>query len=131
LRIAGQRIDVDLAVDTFTRLDTTEKVESAYQQNEGGFRDEFSSLSRLDKTELIPAKEGKIQCGLVRGITGLPNGLSSRGHVIYVPGFGVIRLAEFCIEKAARELTMLHIELGSTPKGCVKAAHVRGNGSGW
>src|SRR5262249_11926372 len=45
LRIAGFRVNLDLATNTFTRLDTAEKVRTAYSKNENGFRDEFDQLT--------------------------------------------------------------------------------------
>lgn len=150
LRIAGKRIDLDLAIDTFTRFDTAEKLHTAYQTNDDGFREEFAALSLLGKiktiperlhryfpsgakepAEALPAENDVIRVGLVRRIEGVPAGAESHGHVIHVPGFGVIRLAEISVERRARELKMVQIDLGSTPKGCVVAGHVRGNGSGW
>ncbi len=148
LRIAGHKIELDLAIDTFTRLDTNEKVRSAYQNNERGFRDEFSRLSLLGKIkeipellhshfpfssrehrDSIPERDGAIHSGLVREIAGLGSGITSFGHVVHVPGFGVIRIAEFSIIGPLRILTMLQVDLGSTPSGGVTTANVRANGS--
>lgn len=151
LRIAGHRVDVDLATDTFSRFDTDEKVRQAYRDDEKGFREEFHALSLLGKIrdiperlheyfpwrkteaiEQIPEQEGEIRCGLVREVAGLSGGIRAFGNVIYVPGFGVIRLAELSIIGQLRSLTMLQIDLGSTPQGHTKAAGpVRGNGSSW
>lgn len=150
LIVAGKKIELDLAIDTFTRLNTAEKMRAAYRENEEGFRDEFASLSLLGKLETIPerfrryfpsagkqpadvlqSKDEAVRVGLARRIAGVPPGIECHGHIIHVPGFGVIRLAELTIEGRARELKMVHVDLGSTPKGCVTAGHVRGNGSGW
>lgn len=150
LRIAGKRFEFELAIDTFTRLNTAEKVHAAYNGGESGFREEFEKLSLIGKLEAMPerlrryfplahresgkalqADDEAFRVGLARGIGDLPPDFQHHGHVIHVPGFGVIRLAELVIERTARELKMVHIDLGSTPKGCVTAGHVRGNGSGW
>lgn len=150
LRIAGYRVDVDLATDTFTRFDSAEKVRQAYRNDEGGFREEFNALSQLGKSQQLPARlhsyfpwrgepaaesiperNGEIRCGLVREIDGLGPEIAWHGHTIHIRGFGVIRLAEFSIIDSIRRLTMLQIDLGSTPKGHVSGGGVDGNGSGW
>lgn len=150
LRIAGRPVEVDLATDTFTRFDTAAKVRQAYRDDQEGFRAEFAGLSLLgklkeiperlhsyfpwrdkDPEDAIPEREGEIHCGLVRRIQGLGPEIAWHGHTIYVPGFGVVRLAELSIVESLRSLTMLRIDLGSTPTGGVAAGHVRSNGSGW
>jgi hypothetical protein len=150
LWIAGRRVELDLATDTFTRLDTAEKVRQAYRGDEGGFRKEFDALSSAGKGDQIPARlrsyfpwrdqqageaiperQGEIQCSLVRQVNGLESCVVSHGHTIHVQGFGVIRLAEFRIAESSRRLTMLQIDLGSTPSGSVSGGGVEGNGSGW
>lgn len=150
LRVAGYRVDVDLATDTFTRLDTAEKVRQAYRDDEGGFREEFNALSLLGKSQQLPARlhsyfpwraeqpaesiperNGEIRCGLVREIDGLGPDIVWHGHTIHIRGFGVIRLAEFSITDSLRRLTMIQVDLGSTPQGHVSGGGVEGNGSGW
>jgi hypothetical protein len=150
LRIAGYPVEVDLATDTFTRLDTGHKVRQAYRDDEGGFRREFDALSLLGKNDAIPSRlqsyfpwrreqasnviperNGEIHCGLVRGITGLGADIVCHGHTIHVRGFGVVRLAEFRVTDSLRQLTMVQIDLGSTPKGHVSGGGAEGNGSGY
>jgi hypothetical protein len=150
LRIAGYRVDVDLATDTFARLDTAEKVRKAYREDVNGFRREFDELSLLGKHETIPSRlqayfpwrreqageviperNGEIHCGLVREIAGLGSEIVCHGHSVYLRGFGAVRLAELRITDFSRQLTMLQIDLGSTPKGHVSSGGVEGNGSGY
>jgi hypothetical protein len=150
LRIAGYRVEVDLATDRFSQLDTADKVRQAYRQDDSGFRQEFDKLSLLGKneaipsrlqayfpwrreqaSEVIPERNGEIHCGLVREISGLGSKIACHGHAIYIRGFGVVRLAEFRITDSLRQLTMLQIDLGSTPKGHVSGGGAEGNGSGY
>ncbi len=80
----------------------------------------------------IPETNGIVACSLVRELeAALALELTQRGHVIHVPGFGTIRLAELKITNSASRLTMLQVELGSTPTGNVTAGGVESNGSSW
>lgn len=149
LRIAGYPVKIDLATDTFSRLDTLEKVKQAYRTDES-FRQEFDEMSGRGKgdripervqhlfpwrhseaSESIPEKHGAVHCSLVRDVAGLPGSLVKEGHTVVIPGFGVVRLAEFRITEGLRSLTMLEINLGSTPDGNVSSGPVYGNGSPW
>lgn len=150
LRIAGYRVEVDLATDTFSRLATAESVREAYRENDDGFRDEFDALSLRGRSDgilarlqryfpwsalqpgnEIPQQDGLIQCGLVREISGLGSEVECHGHTIYVRGFGAIRLAELRLTDAFRRLSMVEIDLGSTPQGHVSGGGVGAPGSGW
>jgi len=145
LRIAGHKITLDLALDRFAQFDTAQSVRDAFEDNTDKFRDEFKRMSLIgadvprglhkylpwcgwDSDEKIPEKNGIIACSLVRGIEGLGRELTSYGHVIPVKGFGVIRLAELKITNSARRITMLHIDLGSTPRGSMGVCGAEGNG---
>lgn len=72
-----------------------------------------------------------IACSLVREIHGLPRELRPVGHVIHVRDFGTIRLAEFLITGTDRSITMLQVDLGSTPSGSGTVGGAQGNGSGY
>jgi hypothetical protein len=146
LRIAGYPITLDLAVDTFTKFDTADIVRDAYRDNRDNFRDLFNELSligreeeipadlrkhfpwrRAEKSEKIPEHRGNILCSLVRGVVGTVPG-ERHGHVIWIPGFGTIRLAEFRISDTRRRITMLQVTLGCTPEGDVAVAQAAGEG---
>jgi len=76
--------------------------------------------------------QGEMQgVSLVHKVEQLPKGCDCPGpHVIRVPEFGTIRLAQFRATVDERELTMVEIEMGSTPTGNVKVGGpVAGNGS--
>jgi hypothetical protein len=83
---------------------------------------------------------GELQCSLVSGVTGAPG--TSFGHVIDVPHFGKIFLAELRVErkpgnpgKGAYEtyefqLTMIRLEMGCLAQGTAAVAALDTNGSG-
>lgn len=148
LRIAGQPVVIELATDTFTKFDTARSIREAYETNQDGFREEFDHLSLtgrgpeipdqlrkyfpacgLQKPKAIPERKGVIACSLVRKLA-LP-GHASYGHVIYLPGFGAIRLAEFKIFQGRRRITMVQVDLGSMPEGNVLMGDTEGNGTPW
>ncbi|HVN04957.1 MAG TPA: hypothetical protein VMT86_11100 [Bryobacteraceae bacterium] len=146
LRIAGFRVDLDLATCTFDRLDNATKLRAAYRDNQEGFRDEFDRLTLTGRNDVpaglrkyfpclgpqaprIEESRGVIACSLVREVAGLPKELRPVGHVIRVPGFGIVRLAEFIITDNERSITMLQVDLGSTPSGSGSIGGAAGNGS--
>lgn len=147
LRIAGKRVDLDLATDTFTRFDNADKVRAAYRENSNGFRDEFDRLTLTGRDDVpeflqkyfpclahgashaLEKSRGLVACSLVREVAGLPGELCPVGHVIHVPGFGSIRLAEFKMTDSERSITMLQLDLGSTPRGSGSIGGAAGNGS--
>jgi len=150
LRIAGHKIALDLAIDRFAQFDTAQSIRDAFRNNTDNFRDEFKQMNLIgthaqpprglhkylpwcdwDSDEKIPEKNGIIACSLVRNIEGLGRELELYGHVISVKGFGVIRLAELKVTNSARRITMLHIDLGSTPRGSIGVCGAEGNGDGY
>jgi hypothetical protein len=150
LRIAGCPVKPRLATDTFSQHDTFDKVKVAYRENLDHFRDEFNRLSLIGRGDSVPEKirkhlpwcgltEGKeipetngvIACSLVRELEGLGPEVKEYGHIIYVPGFGSVRLAELKITKCASRVTMLQVELGSPTAGNATAGGVETNGSPW
>jgi len=124
LRIAGYKVEVDLAVDTFSELDTHTRFRSACENEDSGLREQL--LPHVLSTD----PSGSISCTLVRSINGLGREVTHQGHVIRIRDFGVIRLAELSMSKRKRSLSMLQFELGSTPAGAGDAGGAEGNGSG-
>jgi hypothetical protein len=148
LRIAGYPVDADLATDTFTKFDSDAKVRKAYRENQDGFLEEFDTLTLTRRKDVpedlrqffpwlgraghsIEESHGVVACSLVRGLRGLPRELEPVGHVIRVPGFGIVRLAEFKMTGTDRRVSMLEIDLGSTPVGKLSIGGAQGNGSDW
>ncbi len=83
---------------------------------------------------------GELQCSLVSGVTGAPG--TSFGHVIDVPHFGEIFLAELRLtrelaknpksecDKYRFRLTMIRLEMGCLAQGTVSAVALDTNGGG-
>lgn len=130
LRIAGYPVTLDLATDTFHRLHNAGMVREAYARNTDGFGDEFDTLPRLGKSG-VAEPGGVTACSLVRTIEGLPEELQPRGNVIQIRGLGGIRLAEFIMTDSERSITMISVDLGSTPTGSGAVGGASGNGSGY
>ena len=129
LRIAGIPVDVDLAVDVFDRHNTHGSLSAAYESDQTT-RDLIDRLSLSYRAKeapahilrwfnpstggkQLPASRGITSTSLVRGLSPAKPGLDCWGHVIHIPGFGTIRLAEIEISKTTRNLTMIQINMGS------------------
>jgi len=90
----------------------------------------------LTKGIASDAKSGKIAvtkggvaiCSLVEKIETKLKGVDAKRHLIEVPNFGKIFLAEIFAEPGTRTLTMLRLELGSPHVADVTAAETRTNG---
>jgi hypothetical protein len=156
LRIAGYRVRLDLATDTFHALSTYSSLARAYQDDTDNSRERLSRVGALAgreqasprMMEYLPSSPfaEQIQSAttqsrpapeiysttLVRRIRGIPShGANVCGHVIEIAGFGVIRLAEFHISRHWKRLTMLRVNLGSPVRGEWMSAAAQGNGSDW
>jgi hypothetical protein len=125
LRIAGHLIEVDFAVDTFSKFRTFAQVREDMQR--GG-----------DCATLVTPADGHKESGitelsgtLVRSIKGLGPELELIGSdTIRIPGFGRITLGGIRITERKRTISMLQFELGSTPEGSGHVGGAEGNGSG-
>jgi hypothetical protein len=131
LRIAGYKIDVVLHNELALKLDTF-----------AAARKEFESSADFRKMADDPFEPGKlpkkveahedIRCSLVKELqpTTCP-GILRRGHcghVLIVPEFGKIYLAEIRFQHGRKTLTMLRVELGSPNGGGLVVAEAESNG---
>jgi hypothetical protein len=120
LRIAGYKVEVELATDTFTDFPTCASFTKALDDPDR-------------KTEALSHLIGKVgdtyECSLVRSIKGLGREIEVNGNEIKIPGFGILRLGSFEIAARRRKVSMLQFELGSTPAGPGSAGGAEGNGS--
>jgi len=119
LRIAGCKIEVELHHELALKLDTFEAVRKEFASN-AGFRkmaeDPFNTGKLPSKIEA----HGVLHCSLVKDIQPAKCPAVVRhghcGHVLVVPEFGKIHLAEVLFQYGRKTLTMLRVELGS-PNG--------------
>ena len=149
LKIAGHKVDVKLATDKFHKLQT-------FSQVAKGKMDEWvawSKLSELTEKELnelkhdyhgllemaavakTSKKAGKSKNGdsyLLSPANHLelknPSEIKVHGHTIFVPKFGVIRLAELLVHKNCRFLTMFQVQMCSASGGGSSGGGAGGSG---
>ena len=128
LRIAGCKIDVELHHELALKLDTFEATRKEFASNADFRKMAFNPGSLPKKVEA----HGMIRCSLVKELKP-PTcpGIARHGHcghVLEVPEFGKVYLAEVVFEYGRRRLTMLRIELGSPNGGGVTVAEAHSNG---
>jgi hypothetical protein len=127
LRIAGNKIEPDLAIDTFTQHETWEKLNAAH--GNAKTREQLNKQSFHKEGKKLPTSKGMFGCTLVRDFGKLPVGLEERNGGIYVPHFGTVYLGEFYVTQYSRRLLMLHVDLGCSTEGCFGAGGTGGNGT--
>lgn len=149
LKIAGHKIDVKLATHVFHEHDTYSKIAAAHQ---AGNLDDWWLWSKIGK--LGKLKELEETYHAVRGVSSIArqgsqggtywfspaNHLKLEDHVgassellgagafVFVPKFGVIRLAEFVVHRHCRTLTMLRVHMCSTGTGGTDVGGTHGSG---
>ena len=128
LRIAGHRIEVELATDLFAQHETWSKLTEAHAKD-AGVRADLGKLALSRRGDGgFPESNGMMSCTLARPLEKLPGGLSRRGHGIYVPHFGTVYLGEYFVTPASHRLLMLHVDLGCSVEGCYGIGGSGGNG---
>ena len=158
LRIGGVRIEVDLCTDIFDHHSTHKSLSEAYESGaseamdrhprEGGIRRFIDRLTlkehpkkgdpkfapwitdHVHEENKLPQSRGATALSLVRGLNPEPLGVECCGHMLRVPGFGIIRLAELEIFKHTRVLTMVQVRMGSPCAGDVAIAGANDGGDG-
>jgi len=115
LRIKGEDVKVTLRHDLLVKCKT--------------FADLTKGIASDSKSGKIAESYDKVAiCSLVEKIETKLKGVDPKRHVIEVPNFGKIFLAEVFAESGTRTLTMLRLELGSPHVGDFTAAETRTNG---
>lgn len=131
LRIAGCPIEVELHHELALKLTTFEAVRNEFKNN-ADFRkmseDPFGVVKLPEKIE----PHGTVHCSLVKNVKpaeypGIVR-YGRHGHVLEVPEFGKIYLAEILFQHGRKTLTMLRLELGSPNGGSVIVAESSSNG---
>jgi hypothetical protein len=115
LRIQGEEVKVTLHHDLLVKCRT--------------FADLTKGIASDIKSGRIAECYDKVAiCSLVEKIETKLKGVDTKRHLIEVPNFGKIFLAEVFAEPGTRTLTMLRLELGSPHVADITAAETRTNG---
>lgn len=118
LRIAGHPVKVTLRHDLFLKCPTFADLRKAV-------------ASDKDSGKIVATDEGAALCSLVEKIeTDLP-GVEIKGHILRIPHFGEVSLAEVFAVPGTRTLTMLRLKLGSPDAGLLTGAEVLSQGQPW
>jgi hypothetical protein len=116
LRIAGCLAKIEFDHELFLRIDTFDAVRKELASN-AGFRKMASDPYHTGEVQECPGDCGIVLCSLVKDMHVDCPGVKHVGHVLTVPEFGKIYVAELLAEHSCRTLTMLRFELGSPGGG--------------
>ena len=113
LRISGIPVAVDLATDVFDLHETHSALIEACRTLESvrNLMDRLILGERIGDNPKLPRMTGVTPVSLVRALSIDKEGVEASGHVIRVPGFGTIRLAEVVLGRAVRTVSMIQIDL--------------------
>jgi hypothetical protein len=115
LRINGEEVKVALRHNLLVACKT--------------FADLTKNIASDNKSGKIASVQGGIaRCSLVEKIETKLKGVDPKRHLIEVPNFGKVFLAEVFAEPGTRTLTMIRLELGSPHVGDMTVAESRTNG---
>jgi hypothetical protein len=156
VKIAGHKVDVELATDKFHKLQqysqvgpgktdewlawsklgelTNEELEDLKHDYHG--LPEMHAVVKMSKKERANAKRAKAKNDasyLLSPANQLPKlkddcEIRVHGNIIFVPKFGVIRLAELLVHKNCRFLTMFHVQMCSASGGGSSGGGAGGGG---
>jgi hypothetical protein len=156
LRIAGYKVDVQLATSVFHGYDTYSKASAAHQAEKA---DPWMLGSKLADLEGSALQELENTYHALKGMSGLISGWKQKGekrsargtyffspanhltlegyngsdmkifgNIICIPKFGVIRLAELVVHKHCRSLTMFRVHMCSGADGGTSGGGTMGGG---
>jgi hypothetical protein len=158
LRIAGHKIDVKLATHIFHDHDTYGKFHEACSGKQPNEWLAWSKLAAIKERELeelenqyhaLGGMSERIKkwkstttkdsgdhmywCSPASHLdlkehAGVHSELKGFGPIICIPKFGVVHLAELMIQKHARSLTMIRVQMCSTGTGTIDGGGTIGNG---
>lgn len=145
LRIAACPVDVELDSDLFCELDTSESFRQKYEKDHqfqktaqerflwGELKKAVPDFIRTRynwvKERGLPQPPGAFVCSLVKDVATTCPGVKRFGHILLVPQFGAVFLAEIICKHSERTLTMLRLELGSPVDGTLTVSGGSGNGT--
>jgi len=117
LRIKGEDVKVTLRHDLLVKCKTFDDLRKGIATDK-----KSGKMVAFDEDSQVAI------CSLVEKIETKLNGVDPKRHLIEVPDFGKIFLAEIFAEPGTRTLTMLRLELGSPHVADITAAETRTNG---
>ncbi|HZR56541.1 MAG TPA: hypothetical protein VFA74_06685 [Terriglobales bacterium] len=82
-----------------------------------------------EKAKKGQGQRAKVECSLVNSVGQAPAGTTAFGHVIVVPDFGKIFLAELDVDRDTFHLTMIRLDLGCVAHGNGKIVKGSVNGT--
>lgn len=115
LRIAGHLVKVTLRHNLLLQSPTHEELRKAV-------------ASDKDSGKMVGTQDGAILCSLVEKIETDLAGVTIKGHILTVPHFGQIALAEVLAVPGTRTLTMIRLKLGSPDGGQAAGPEVLSQG---
>lgn len=131
LQIGGYPVDVELDHGFFLPLDTFEAIRKELASN-ASFRRIAKDPYKTGQTQKVPPDpQGVFLCSLVKDIKTASPGVKREGHVLVIPQFGKVFLAEMLCKHGRRTLTMLRVEMGSPVSGTAVATEADVNGTTW
>ncbi len=138
LVIAGVEADIVWNRDLLCNLDTHQKIADAYEDPSSDFKTRYDASQYIGETEKIldrhrpffpwhdrertaeiPNKGGVIATSLVESVSTPDGCLDSRAHVIHVPQFGTIVLAQYLPGPYGATIDMIRVHFGSSLGGDV------------
>jgi hypothetical protein len=125
LQIAGHPVKVELKSKLIAELPKFSDVNNELAKNEN-FRKMAQDSFPGDFD--VMKHDGVILCSLATGMSTEAPGVTPKGHVISVPHFGKVYLAEVLVEPWRRTLTMIRFVLGSPVGGGGVAGQSGSNG---
>jgi len=127
LRIAGYPVKLDLTSRLIAELPKFTDVEKELASNAKFHKmaqDPFHDGSKIN----VKKHNGVILCSLATDMHAEAPGVTAKGHVLSVPHFGKVYLAEVLIEPWRRTLTMIRFVLGSPVGGAGTAGQSGSDG---
>jgi hypothetical protein len=131
LHVAGCKIEVELHHELALKLDTFEAARHEFATNPDFKKMAESPFGHWKLRDKIDP-HGVICCSLVHKLVpekcpGVVR-LGHKGHVLVVPEFGKVHLAELVLYHGSKTLTMIRVELGSPNGGGVTVSQSGNNG---
>jgi hypothetical protein len=118
LRIAGCEVKIQFDHELLLKNET--------------FADLSKNVARFTKSGRIAQENrGVAICSLANSIDTKCPGVEVEGHMVTVPQFGRIFIAEVISSEGTKSISMLRFELGSPHEGQLLAAGAKTNGTPW